>query len=194
VTNTEFAEIIGFLTAGCGKPLAVESQVVYFDLLGDLSAETLWLAARRVLLEHPWATFPSVAELRQAAAESARGEIRDLAPSEAWELAWYAVTNFVDPEAPASLERAKARLPALVWRTIEAFPLVALVYGKEPVGVLRGQFLRMYQDYAERARREALFQPATLAALENIRDRKAIPASLPVAGFLAGIGKAVEDA
>ena len=36
MTNTEFAEVIAYITAGCGKPLSVDSQVVYFDLLGDL--------------------------------------------------------------------------------------------------------------------------------------------------------------
>lgn len=194
MTREQFAVVHGYLACGTGKELTAEAMEVYFDCLDDLDFGVMQLAAKRVLMEHPWPNFPSVAELRQAAVESNRGEVKETSATEAWDLAWGAISN-LDPELPHTIERTKARLPPLVWQAIQAFPLNALVYGDEPVGVLRGQFLRMYSDLAARERRKALMQPATLAALDEIRERKVIssPAS-PVAGMLADIGKGVDAA
>lgn len=175
MTNTEFAEIVAYITAGCGKPLPVASQVVYFDTLGDLSADVLRLAAKRVLLEHRWATFPTVAELRQAAAESVRGEVKELSGAEAWGMAWWIAGN-TDPELAGSFERAcaKAKAPPLVVESIRSMGLLDMCYGKEPVGVLRGQFLKVFEQLQGRDRRAALLPPATHAALEQIRERQAV--------------------
>ncbi len=188
MSNLEFAEIMLRITAGCGKSLAMESQVVYFDLLGDLDASVLRIAADRVLAEHVWSTFPSIAELRQAAVDTLRGDVKELSPGEAWEMAWKAAAN-IDPEVQSSIDRAKAKLPPIVWEAVSCLSLLDLCYGREPVGVIRGQFMRIYEGLASRDRRKALLPPATLAALDNIRERRAIPGNVRVAGMLAGIGK-----
>jgi hypothetical protein len=187
MTNTEFAELIGYISAGCGKSLSRESQVVYFDLLGDLPFNIGQLAAKRVLAEHKWSTFPSIAELRQAAVESLRGEVKELSGAKAWELAWRAVGR-IDPEIDGSRERAFNGLPSIVVEAINAFGLLDLCYGKEPVGVLRGQFLRIFDQLAERERRAALLPPKVHQALDDVRGRNVLPH--PAARLaLEGIGK-----
>lgn len=187
MTNTEFTRMIEYLIAGSGKPLPVESRLVYFDLLRDLPFEAGMLAAKRVLAEHRWSTFPTIAELRQAAVETARGEIKALSEAEAWAIAWRVVGD-TDPEVDGSFGRACTRhkAPGLVVEAIRTFGLQAFCYGAEAVGIVRAQFRDMFGQLAARERRAALLPPAIHAALDEIRERRALPAAARQA--LDGIG------
>lgn len=155
MTRHEFASVMAYISAGIGKPIAREAAEVYFDLLGDLPEPIFRAAAKRVLLEHKWATFPSVAELREAAALTMQGEISSLTAAEAWQLAWKA-TGKIDPEVDGSLERACAQLPPLVFEAMRSFGIPALCFGREPVAVVRAQFMKFYEQLADREKRRAL--------------------------------------
>lgn len=185
MTREEFAQITAYLALACGKDLSPEAHEVYFDLLGDLPADVAQLAARRVMLEHKWATFPSVAELRAAAVDSIRGQVAELSEAEAWALAWRVVGD-TDPEVDGSFARAckKHKAPPLVVEAIRAFGLPSLCVGggldlegrkrvADPVSVQRGQFLEIFKQLAARERRAALLPPAVQAGLEQ---RRAVPA------------------
>lgn len=185
MTRIEFGEVIAYITAGCGKNLSAPSLEVYFDCLNDLSRDALHLAAKRVLMEHVWATFPSVAELRKAATETRSGSVMGLAPGEAWELAWKCIGQ-TDPEVPGDFQRAVKvfHLPPLVVRAIEVFGLHAMCFGKEPVGVVRGQFLKIYEQLAARESRTALYPASLTEAIEGMNKR--LPSQ--VQGAIASIG------
>ena len=176
MTHIEFAKIAAYIGTAVRKPLTPNELDVYFDLLGDLDANALLVAAKRVLLEHKYATFPSVAELRAAAVETQRGAVSDLTPAEAWALAWWVAGN-CDPEVDGSFERAcaKAKAPPLVVEAIRGMGLADLCYGKEPVGVIRGQFLKCFEQLQARDRRAALLPPAVREAIEAKRARPAVP-------------------
>src|SRR5690349_18631817 len=120
-----------YLGVGVGKSLPPETLAVYFDCLGDLEYEVLALAAKRVLLNHRYPTFPTIAELREAAAGVARGRVKELSPGEAWALAWGAVKR-IDPALDASVDRATKGLPPLVVKAMQAFGICALCGGGEP--------------------------------------------------------------
>lgn len=174
---------MGYIAAGIGKVLSSESLTVYFDCLGDLPVGVLQLACKRVVLEHKWATFPTVAEIREAATKTSHGELTELSPAEAWQLAWRVVAN-TDPEIDGSFTRATAGVPDLVVRSIRAMGLTALCYGEEPVGVVRAQFIKVYEQLAARKRTEALMPASVRQAIEGI-------GKLPpeVRGAIAGIGE-----
>lgn len=165
MTRTEFVKCVAYLTAGSGKALAAESLEVYFDCLKDLTADIMATACKRVLMEHKFATFPSIAELREAAAETSRGEVKALASAEAWAIAWK-VAGATDPEVDGSFERAYRGVPAIVVDAIQAYGLCDLCYGKEPVGVVRGQFLRIFEQLAAREKRKALMPPKLAREIE----------------------------
>lgn len=181
MSREEFLRVTAYITAASDKPLSQDRLEAYFDLLGDLPYEILLTAAKRVVLEHPWATFPSIAELRKAATESTQGTIATLTAAEAWALAWKCIGN-TDPEVEGSFARASFDLPAIVIEAIRTFGLMAMCYGKEPIGVVRAQFTAIYEQLAARAARTALFP----AALTQAIQRKPLPA--PVASTLAAIG------
>jgi hypothetical protein len=165
MTRPEFVKAMAYLTAGCGKSLEPVSLEVYFDLLGDLPFDAFQTAVKRVLLRHKYATFPTVAELREAAAQTARGEVAPLPPAEAWALAWRAAAR-TDPEIDGSFDRAATRLPPLVRRAIEAYGLNALCYGSEPLTVVRAQFLRVYEQLAAGEAARELLPAATRREIE----------------------------
>jgi hypothetical protein len=181
MSKPEFVSVMVYISAATGKEISEETARVYFDLLGDLPVDVLQMAAKRVVLEHPWATFPSAAELRQAAVEILQGRISEISPAEAWQLAWEA-TGKIDPEVNGSIETACAKLPPIVFDAMKTFGINALCYGRDPIGVVRGQFMTIFEQLAARDRRQALFP---------VRLQESILARLPkpVAGALTEIGK-----
>lgn len=190
MNRVEFGKAIAYLTGGIGKALTADQLEVYFDCLSDLPFDSLMIAAKRVLMNHRWASFPSIAELREAASETMRGRVSELAPAEAWEMAWKAVAR-IDPEVVGSFDRATAGLPKVVVDSMKAFGVFPLCCGSDPVGVVRGQFLKIYEQLAARDKRAALLPAAVKKAIEGIgRTPPAIPANMAPA--LAGIGRPVE--
>lgn len=186
MTNIECARVLAYLEAGCGKSLTAESKVVYFELLGDLSFEVGMIAARRVLAEHRWHSFPTIAEFREAAVATMRGEVMELSESEAWSLAWR-IAQRTDPELSGSFDRAcrLVNAPPIVIEAIQTFGLLNLCYGKEPVGVIRGQFLKVFGQLAARQRRLALMPPSVAASLSSA-DHRPLPSPVrqAIEGFV----------
>ena len=185
MTRKEFAQIVAYVATAIDKELPKDRIAVYFDLLGDLPFEVLISAAKKVVLEHPWATFPSAAELRQAASETMRGKVTDLSPAEAWEIAWR-VAGKTDPESEGSFSRATKDVPAIIVEAIKAYGVNSLCYGKEPVAVVRRQFIEIYQQIAAREKRAALL-PAKLK--KTIEEGPSKPLPPKVLKAIEGIGK-----
>jgi hypothetical protein len=187
MNKSEFIRVIAYLEAGCGRALAKESVHVYFDLLGDLDASVFEAAARIVILEHPWASFPSIAELRDAAATVKHGNINRMTAAEAWELAWKAIKK-TDPEV-RSTDRYLEELPPLVRRAVDSYGLSALCYGKEPIAIVRAQFMRIFDDLAGSDERLSLLPIALKKSVEHIGDHPCKQVSAVVA-MLPSIGSA----
>lgn len=181
MSHDEFLKIAAYITAGTGKAIAPESMMVYFDLLGDLPFEVLLTGAKRVILEHPWPSFPSIAELREAASEAARGKVSDLSATDAWGLVWKAVAR-IDPEVSGSFERATRGYPTIVVEAMKSFGIFALCSSSDPVSVIRGQFLKMFEQIAAREKRAALLPEPVKKAIENIGQQ--LPSK-----FTKGIGE-----
>lgn len=178
MTSNEFSEVLAYLVAALQKPISRETAEVYFDLLGDLPIEALRIAAKRVALEHPWATFPSVAELRQAASETMRGRVCEVSPAEAWDLA-SRVARQHDPEQSgpywsrgriweSQWAAITEGVSPLVLRALRTFGVRAICYGTEPTGVIRGQFMKLFEQLAARDRREALLPGSVKSAIASV--------------------------
>lgn len=166
MTRTEFLVVMNYIGVAVRKPLNRDELEVYFDLLQDLPADALQVAAKRVLLEHKYPTFPSVAELRSAATATVQGEVTGLSPVEAFALAWRAVGR-IDLEVDGSKDRALKNLPPAVAETLNAMGLANVIYGEEPVAVVRAQFVKAFESISNRNRRAALLPAATREAIEQ---------------------------
>lgn len=172
--KSEFLRVVAYLTAATGKALTKDSVDVYFDLLGDLPLDAFQLAAKQVALEHKWATFPSVAELRSAATNVMVGSDM-ISSAEAWQLAWRAAGR-IDLDMDGSLQRACEGLPSLVVEAMRCYGISSLCYGDDPIGVVRSQFIKIFDQLAERTRRSALL-PASLKQAITEVSRKQLPAA-----------------
>lgn len=182
MTREEFLGITTYIGLAINKPLNEDALEVYFDLLGDLDAQTLQLAAKRVLLEHRWASFPTVAELREAAAETVQGRTSALSTGEAWALAWAAIGR-LDPEVEGSFDRATSHLPPLVLEAMKTFGVAALCYGDEPIGVIRAQFSKVFEQLAAREKRLALLPAAVKQVIESKRPAGVVKSLVGIGGM-----------
>ena len=115
-----------------------------------------------------------------------RGEIKQLSGAEAWELAWTAVAN-IDPEIETSIVKSLQPLPALVVESIKCMGLLPMCYGKEPVAVIRGQFLKVFEQLAARESRTGLLPASTKEAIAEIAGTQSRPRA--VTALLNGIGE-----
>ena len=179
MTKIEFAKVIAFIGSATNQSTEETRVEVFFELLGDLPASVFQAAAKKVVLNHKWATFPSVAELREACVEIMQGNVARLSSGEAWDLAWKSVGR-IDPEQSHTLAILD-KLPPLVSRAISCFGLPALCYGKEPIGVVRGQFMKIYEQLDTTDKQRALL-PGKL--VEQIEER-----SSAILALTASIGK-----
>lgn len=194
MTDSEFAKIIAYVGVAVGKPLAPEALEVYFDLLKHLPYDVAQLAARRVASQHHYANFPLPVEFLEAAAAIACPET-ELTPATAWELAWRAARDIdLDMNGPhissdgklwgSQAESILAGLPPAVVDAMRAYSLPALCYGEEPVGVIRGQFLKIFEQQAGTRRRVALLPPALRPGIMGPRK----PLAPAVVAAIEGIG------
>ena len=179
MTKIEFVKAIAYLTSACGHVLSEDRLAVYFDLLGDLTYEAFLATCQRVAIEHKFPTFPSIAELREAAVLAVRGEVRELSAPEAWSIAW-GIVKATDPEIDGSFHRAAKDAPQIVVDTITAFGLLDLCYSDSPIGVLRSQWMKTYEAIAARQKRTAILPPKVLRELEH---RQAAAKTLAIAGW-----------
>ena len=67
MTIQQFSDCMSLLFVGIGKPVERQTVNVYFELLGHHDADKFRAGCKKVLLSHRWATFPSIAELNDAA-------------------------------------------------------------------------------------------------------------------------------
>lgn len=182
MTTVEFAGVLAYLSAAIGKRLSAESAEVYFDLLSDLPVEALRAAAKQVVLEHPWSTFPSVAEIREAATAIVRGP--RLAGADAWRMArefaakvdtdikgLYRIHrsgNGTYDEYPSQIEAFLGGVPKQVQQAIRSFGLHSLCSGADPESVVRGQFLKIFEQIEDREKRLAVMPQTLRREIESL--------------------------
>lgn len=82
MNRTEFAQVMGVLTAGIGRPFKKEVLNVWYECLRDLPQHALRAAVIRWLSECD-SGFPSIAALRRMACEASHGRLKSAA--EAWD-------------------------------------------------------------------------------------------------------------
>lgn len=192
MTRIEFAEVMAWISVGIGKPIAESEQEkvarlgVYFDCLGDLPLPALQLAAKRCVLERKYQSFPPVAELRELAVETTRGEVKPMSGADAWGIAMKAVGR-CDVDVTGSVERAFAKVPEPVKRAVEQFGFMALYnLPSSNMETARAQFIRLFESIAELDRKTALLPVAMQKQIAMIGKPPALPA--PTQTVIAAIG------
>jgi hypothetical protein len=187
MTRADFIPIMAYIGTAVGKPLTADALEVYFDLLGDLPKNVLQIAAKRVVLEHKWATFPAVAELREAAAETMQGSGGAMSSGEAWSIATKACWD-CDVDIPGDVERAFTGMPSAVRLAVQRFGFRALYQPGDNLEVMRAQFTKIYEQIVAEDKRQALLPPALRRQIAAVNVQHGeLPA--PVRERLGSIGQ-----
>jgi hypothetical protein len=164
MTRQEFAAIVAYIAAGCGKTLTEAAMMVYYDLLGDLPAEVLQTAAKRALLQQEYHVFPQAGTLRKLALEIMQPD--RLSALEAWDLLRGAIRSFGYMRERQGLDS----LPEPVRQVAERFGWQTLCDSTEPE-ICRAQFTRAYEAQQAREQSFALLPEPVQRSVLSIGQR-----------------------
>ena len=163
MTKGEVAKLLVVLAASYPRFEVDDVKVqVWHEMLGDLDYAVASMAVKKIIMQN---TFPpAIAEVRKAAAELTNPE--NLTSSEAWGEVTRAIRNYGyyrGEEALASLSPTTAQVVRYMgWREICM---------SEDIGVIRGQFLRMYEQIATREQEKQLLSPTMQTEIKKLAKK-----------------------
>lgn len=169
MTKIETAKLLAVLAAAFPRFEVDDLKVqVWHEMLGDLDYSLANLAIKKLILESTFA--PAIAEVRKAVAEILTPN--GMTAAEGWgevERAIRIYGCYRETEALESMSPSVAKVVKYIgWQNICL---------NEELGVVRGQFLKMYAQVAGREQKELLL-PADLRQgiqrLAGMMDMKAI--------------------
>lgn len=174
-TPVEMFKIITFIgisypnySAFADKVSAKNTAKVWSDMLGDIDLTLVEMAVKKYTATNKWP--PSIAEIRESALKIVQPE-QEYTAAEAWGEVVKAVGaygfNRAD-EALASLSPTTRKVAECVgFRTI-------CMAEEDEVGVVRGQFLKMYSQIAERQKQDALLPVGLKDAIHALAEAKSV--------------------
>lgn len=169
MTKAEVAKLLAFITATYPNVDIRDGTVeAWHELLGDLPWEVALAATKKVLAEQEIPCLPAVGKIRQAAAQISLPWL--LAPAEAWAM----VSRTVSKYGFYRKEQALATLPQEVRQAVECVGWENLCHSEEPE-IIRAQFLRVYEQYAVRARQEITTPPDVRSVIDRIAEQHGLP-------------------
>lgn len=165
MTKTDTVKLLAVINAAYPNMQISEATVsVWHELLGDLDINLVLAATKKLILESPYP--PTIADIRKRAVEIMTLPEDRIDAAEAWgevekAIRWYGY--YSEAEALASMSPRTAKVVRYIgWREI--------CLNEEP-GVVRGQFLKMYQQVQERDRREMLLPAGLRNEIQRLASR-----------------------
>jgi hypothetical protein len=165
MTKGEMARLLAVLAAAFPRFEVDDLKVqVWHEMLGDLDYEIANMAVKKLIME---STFPpAIAEVRKAAADILNPG--QLTGAQAWGEVMKAIRehgSYGEAEALASMSPTTAQVVRYMgWRDI--------CMSEEPTGVLRGQFLKMYEQVASREREQRLLPAGLQEQISKLATNK----------------------
>lgn len=169
--KSEIVQLLAVVNTAFPNMQVSEAMVdLWFELLGDLDFNLAKIALKKLLLESPYP--PAIADIRKQATEILTPAEGRIEPAAAWGEVIRAVHNYgyYRPiEAMASLSPIAAQVVKYMgWQEI--------CMSEEP-SVIRGQFLKMYQQVQEREKKDAILPEklkSEIAAIAAKHDLKLV--------------------
>lgn len=172
VKKTEMIKIFAVLTAAYPKfdtfqnPEQLKPIIeIWSEMFEDVEFSIALVAVKKLILESPFP--PSIADVRKQVSEILTPEVNKIDAGQAWGEVMRAVKNygFYDPEgalksmSPITREVVKR----ISWREI-------CMQEEEKMGVLRGQFIKIYDTMAKRQKQDALLPLTMQAQIRQISE------------------------
>ena len=152
----DFLKVMAVLQAGTQKMASPQTIKVYHRCLSDLPFDALLRAAELSLMQHEYATIPSIALLRKLATEQPTSRLTAL---EALDLARRAINHAGGSYASADQRQAALNhIPSEVAECLRAFGWDRICDNDQPE-VLNGQWRRQWEESQARGERQRLIPP-----------------------------------
>ena len=153
--KTETVKLLAVISAAYPNMQVTEATVeIWHELLGDLKLNIALIAAKKLILESPYP--PTIADIRKRAVEIMTPPEDRIDAAEAWGEVMRALRVFGYYREAEALKSMSPRTAKVV-----RFMGWSEICLSEELGVVRGQFIKMYQQVAEREYKEQLL-PVTL--------------------------------
>ena len=143
--------------------------VVWYSLLSDLSYEVLEAAIQKHILQSGNSYFPSINEIRTKATEIVTPESSTAAE------AWGEIVKAIQKYGLIRQEEALSSLKPLTRKVTECVGFRTICTAEEEsIGVVRGQFLKMYDQISTRQRQDALLPEGLREKIREIANSKEV--------------------
>ena len=169
--KTEVIKLLTIITAAHPKFEVNKAMIeLWHELLGDIDYEIAELAVETLLMQESY--IPTIADIRKQAVKITCGR-EVLSAGEAWAEIKRAVSRYgyVRPD------EAREALGPTLWQSVQYMGgWQELCHSTEPEGVLRGHFIKLYEQQAQRLKEDMLLPTAVKQLISGITKKMELPA------------------
>jgi len=146
------------------------TAIAWSKVLSDLPSGIAEAALVKVLNTSKF--FPTLAEIREAATEIQNGGLSQITGGEAWAKVTRAIYEFsISRYNPEDVKDAHAYInDRTISGAVQTFGgLIAIAESEDPESVMRGQFIRVFENIVKREKEEAMIPDYIKEFAENNR-------------------------
>lgn len=166
--KTDIIKLLAIINTAFSNMQITESMVeLWYELLGDLEFNLAIAAVKKLILESPFP--PTIADIRKSAVEIMTPVEDRIDASTAWGEVARAIRLFGYPRPQEALESMSPRTR----KVVEQMGWQEICQATEP-GVVRGQFLRMYEAYSAREKQDALLPQKMRDEIKQIANLRLV--------------------
>lgn len=166
--KSEIAKLFAIITAAFPNMQVTDAMTeIWYELLGDVDFDVAQIAVKKLLLESSYP--PTIADVRKQVVSIMSP--RQIDPAEAWGE----VLNAVHRYGYYRQEEALASMSPLVAKAVRYMGWQEICMSEEP-SVIRGQFMRIFQQLQEREKQEALLPAKLKNDIQKIAEKYSIEA------------------
>lgn len=165
MTKTETIKLLTIITAVHPRFEVNKAMAeIWYDLLSDINYKAAEVAVKKLLTEMPYA--PTIADIRKQVAKFlSRDELLSV------DEAWAEIKKAIRKHGYTNPEGAREDLGQALWQSVQFMGgWVDFCQSTEPEGVLRGHFIKLYEQQLYRAREERSLHPAIKAEIQALCD------------------------
>lgn len=146
---TETSKLMAIISASYNNFESNPDKVkVWHGLLGDLDYNIAGLAIQKLIIDSPYP--PTIHDIRKKVLEVQYPDLPT--PAEAWHILTKNISRYGSYRASEGI----AALPPVVRETAQYMGYVEICRSEDPEGVLRAQFMKMYEQVLSRQREQAM--------------------------------------
>jgi hypothetical protein len=168
MTKQEFAQAMALLSAAIDRPIGKTTIAAWYEFVQDLPGTAVLAAVQTIIATDEYPTLPSIGKIRKTAIELSKP--KTITAAEAWGLTIKAIRSYGHNREKEALEK----LPPEAARIAEMMGWQQMCHA-DNVEVIRGQFMKMFDQVSARDTQERLIPPQARALLAGLGRSLSLP-------------------